>query len=124
MPTNNSCVNKIFMSNSFYTIFVIALLIFTSCTQSDQAQNEKIIEGYVTNVSAANLLTVDWFEIETNSGELMRFEVKGSIGSFTPSHMRQHMLIGDPVVITYYENGEKFNASMVEDIESQNGRLH
>ena len=112
------------MRNRFYTILVIALLIFTSCTQSDDTQNEKIIEGYVTNVSAANLLNVDWFEIETKSGKVMRFEVTGSLGSFTPSHMRQHMLIGDPISITYYEKGEKFNASLVEDIESQNGRLH
>ena len=112
------------MSNRFCTIFVIVLLIFVSCTQSNDTSSEKSIEGYLTNVSASNLLSVDWFEIETNSGKVMRFEVTDSIGSFTPSHMRHHMLIGDPILITYYENDGELDASMVEDIESQDGRLH
>ena len=76
----------------------------------------KIDRGLVSGVSALNLATVNWFEIEAENGIVIRFRAEGSLGEFTPSHLRQHMITGQPVLVSFViRKGEKI-AIKVEDV--------
>ena len=58
------------------------------------------------DVAAPSLQQVDSFTIRTNDGQELHFTVapnfnQGVAHQMTPGHMRQHMALADPIVVTY-----------------------
>lgn len=67
------------------------------------------------DVQIASFTQIQAFSLRTNDGVTHEFVVEGSIG-ITPGHMREHMLLGDPVVVTVkYADGLQI-ATLVEDV--------
>lgn len=63
------------------------------------------------DVVSPGIQQVDRFTLRTDDGELLSFVAAADFNSgathvMTPGHMRQHMALADPVVVTYRdENG-------------------
>ena len=65
----------------------------------------KMFEGLITDLVARSLLEIDSIEVTDESGTSRRFHAAGRrFAEFTPSHMREHMFLGQKVVVTYRES--------------------
>ena len=63
--------------------------------------------GTVTNVESRSLLEFESITIASESGVVLDFHAGGRrFEEFTPAHVREHMVLGDPVEVTYRESGD------------------
>jgi hypothetical protein len=70
----------------------------------------------LTDVRAASLLEVESITVETETGESFLLEADNRIFSgFTPSHLREHMLQGNLVTVTFHQEGERLVLNDVLD---------
>ncbi len=64
--------------------------------------------GTVHNYEAKSLLELESITIADRSGERREFFADGlRLEEFTPAHVREHMVLGDPVEVTYRESGDR-----------------
>lgn len=66
------------------------------------------------DVQAASLVEVGSFTVETADKARLTFTVRGPVG-FSPGHLREHMLAGARVKVTYVKEREGLRALRVED---------
>lgn len=67
---------------------------------------------------------VDSFSLRTDDGRELNFLAgpdfnKGAAHPMTPGHMRQHMALADPVLVTYREDAGKLIALSATDANAQ-----
>jgi hypothetical protein len=74
----------------------------------------KQVRGLVVNVAGASVNRLQGFELRTPDGQVLAFRVEGDVG-FTPGHVREHMLFGQPVIVTFLERGDALVALRIED---------
>ena len=71
------------------------------------------VSGLVTEFKARSLTEIDSLSLETMEGQIYNFKVGKNLGKFTPSHIRQHMVHGDLVEISYFRrDGENWLRSV------------
>jgi hypothetical protein len=69
------------------------------------------VQGVLLDVVSPGIQKVDRFTLRTDAGQELTFVAapnfnEGATHIMTPGHMRQHMALADPVVVTYRdENG-------------------
>lgn len=61
--------------------------------------------GHITDVRARSLIELESLRVTGADGASLRFHADEGRGfaDFGPSHAREHMLMGDPVKVTYIE---------------------
>lgn len=76
------------------------LLVLAACDGQSGA-----VRGYVVDVQSASLLELTSVKIVDGGGKGWTFEARdfSDPADFTPSHLREHMLLGEPVTIKYHE---------------------
>ena len=74
----------------------------------------KTVHGVVTDVQSRSLTEVATFSVQDSTGRLWSFETDGPI-NFTPSHIREHALMGQPVTVYYRAEGERLLAQRITD---------
>ena len=102
------------MNNKFSTcvLLLISILLLPAAACGDSVSE---MRGLVTEVKAASLTEVESFSVqEEGTGKLWTFTAEGFIG-FMPSHIRQHMLEGQMVVVRYREIYGRLVATLVSD---------
>jgi hypothetical protein len=72
------------------------------------------------DVVSPSIQQVDSFSLRTDDGRELSFVTapefnKGAAHAMTPGHMRQHMALADPVLVTYREEGGKLVALSATD---------
>ena len=104
------------MNKSLQVFIAVAvvLLLAVGCNddQDDATQIEtKKVSGLITNVEARSLLELESLEVTDEEGTVWSFQASrgGTAGSghdFPPSHLREHMVQGVPIIVTYTEADE------------------
>jgi hypothetical protein len=89
---------------------VLGLLVL-ACTRDPGPQ---AVHGLVVDLRAASFNQLAAFELRADDGRSLSFAVEGDVG-ITPSHMREHMVLAEPVTVTYRDTGGTFVASRVDD---------
>ena len=93
------------------TVAVSALLI--GCQRDTRPTR---IDGLVIQMQAASFLQIASFTLQSDDGTQVEMIVEGDVG-ITPSHLREHMALGDPVTVTVrYADGLTI-ATRVEDLQ-------
>ena len=97
---------------------IVALLgffavIFTAadCGGDGKGETEEAtlqVRGLVTNVQARSLLELESLQVVDGQNTVWEFRpgsqgVTGTGHDYTPSHLRQHMVQGVPIIVTYTE---------------------
>lgn len=72
------------------------------------------VRGQVVEVVSRNFSELESLRIRDQGGKEYVFETEGFIG-FTPSHVREHQLLGQSILVTYEERGERLVAVFLED---------
>ena len=68
----------------------------------------------MVDVAATSLTSVRSFDLRAEDGRRLSFRVDGDIG-MTPGHLREHMVLGEPITVTYHEAADALQALRVED---------
>jgi len=82
------------------------------------------VRGVLLDVVSPSIQQVDSFTLRTDDGRELSFHTapdfnRGVAHVMTPGHMRQHMALADPVVVTYREDGDKLIALSATDATGQ-----
>ena len=88
-------------------IVVVAL---GGCGRAPEGEPEaqSSFAGTVTSFEASSLLELESVTVANESGVVMQFHADGRrFEEFTPAHVREHMVLGDPVEVTYRLSGDK-----------------
>ena len=74
---------------------------------ANDAPTTQSIRGQVLQVDARSLIELEALELLDERGETWRFEGRGiAIPGFTPSHLNEHKLLGQPVEVFYHREGD------------------
>ena len=66
------------------------------------------------DVISSDISEVETLLVRDDQGQIFAFTTRGYVG-FSPSHLREHQLFGQPVVVTYIQEGEQLIAVQITD---------
>jgi hypothetical protein len=96
----------------------LTMAITTALTPCRRDARPIRLHGLVVDVQAASFLQIASFTLRTDDGQIVEMVVEGDVG-FTPSHLRDHMALGDPVTVSVrYADGLTI-ATSVEDRQAE-----
>ncbi len=72
------------------------------------------VRGQIIEVAARSIGEVETLRLRDDDGREYVFTTQGFIG-FTPSHLLEHRLLGQPVLVTYREENGRLIAVKTED---------
>lgn len=72
------------------------------------------VRGLILSIEAATFTQIASFVLRTDDGTTLDFVVEGNVG-ITPSHMREHMTLAEPVTVTYRREDGLLIALRVDD---------
>lgn len=96
---------------------VVALALVLACGGNGASANPDATEqvrGHIVEVVARNITEVETLRIRDESGRVWTFTTEGFAG-FTPSHLQEHQLFGQPVLVSYVEKDGKLVAVDITD---------
>jgi hypothetical protein len=73
-----------------------------------------MLQGAVIDVQVASFSQIASFKLRTDAGEVVDLIVEGDVG-ITPGHLREHMVLGQGVVVTVRRDGDLLIATHIED---------
>ena len=91
--------------------FLAVLLAAADCGGDGRGETKEAVlqvRGLVTDVQARSLLELESLQIIDGQNAVWEFRpgpqgVTGTGHDYTPSHLRQHMVQGVPIIVTYRE---------------------
>lgn len=96
---------------------VLALfLAAASCGEAPGDSNGGLrqVRGHVVEVVARSITEVEILRLRDEDGSEYVFSTEGFVG-FTPSHLKEHALFGQTVLVTYREEDGRLVAVRTED---------
>ena len=89
--------------------FLAVLLTSADCGGDGKGETEEAalrVRGLVTDVQARSLLELESLRVVDEQNNVWEFRpghqgVTGTGHDYTPSHLRQHMVQGVPIIVTY-----------------------
>ena len=88
-------------------IIVLFLLLTVACgggATTDEVAGAKQVRGQIVAVVARNIAEIELLTIRDDAGQEYTFTTEGFV-EFTPSHLKEHQLFGQPVLVKYLEQG-------------------
>ena len=106
---------KVFLVNNYklvYPILVALVLVgFLSCKESNPSE----IIAYVTEVKSESLTRVKSLKVVDIDGNEWVFVNVGKFQGFTPSHLFEHSLNQEPIIIKFKERLGRFIIVSIDD---------
>ncbi|GAC1318413.1 MAG: hypothetical protein NVSMB2_13210 [Chloroflexota bacterium] len=92
----------------------------TGCQAQPRAPATHTVRGVLLDVVSPSFSQLDRFTLRTDDGRELSFVTApdfnaGTSHVMTPGHMRQHMALGDRVVVTYRDDNSKLVALSATD---------
>ncbi len=72
------------------------------------------VRGQVVEFTPRSFSELEHLKIRDDEGREFVFETDGFVG-FTPSHVGEHQLLGQSLLVTYEKRGGRLVATMLED---------
>jgi hypothetical protein len=72
------------------------------------------VQGQIVLVTPRSLTEVETLRLRDGDGKVWTFTAEGPL-EFTPSHLREHQLLGQRVLVTYLAKGDILVAVKVTD---------
>ena len=98
---------------ALFTVVLVAVVIVLALGCEEEGAQLQV-RGQVIEVVPRNFSELENFRIRDQSGKEYVFESEGFIG-FTPSHVREHQLLGQTILVTYEKRGDRLVAVFLED---------
>jgi hypothetical protein len=93
-------------------VALVALFIVVACEPTLQQET-----GVVLDIDSPALGRVDSFELLNADGERLTFDASTLEfrAEFPASHLSEHRLLGDQIVVTYKKDGDRLVATQLDD---------
>jgi hypothetical protein len=101
-------------------LMLVMLVIVLGCGGVDsddlKFQKSQTVSGLVLKIEAKSLLELESLTVLDDLGTEWVFEIEHPhpLG-FTPSHIREHMLLGKPITVTFHFQGGNLIADYLND---------
>lgn len=98
-------------------VLLLALMLAVACGGGGTAglsEATSQVRGQVVEVVPRNITEIETLRIRDRSGRELTFTAEGYAG-FTPSHLKEHQLFGQPVLVTYVQKGDRLVAVDITD---------
>ena len=91
-------------------------LVAVSCDEASEGSDGGLrqVRGQVVEVVARSITEVETLRVRDEDGREYVFVTEGFVG-FTPSHLREHSLFGQTVLVKYREKDGRLVAVTTED---------
>jgi hypothetical protein len=104
-------------------VLPVLLVCAMGCATPPAAAGAQTVRGVLLEVQSPSIQRVDGFTLRTDAGQELVFSAApdfnaGATHVMTPGHMRQHMALADPVLVTYREENGKLVALSATDATS------
>ncbi len=102
-------LNKTLVSFGIWPLAIVAVAL-GGCDRTSEGTGDRqsSFTGTVTSFEAESLLELESVTVANESGTVLTFHADGRrFEEFTPAHVREHMVLGDPVEVTYRQSGER-----------------
>lgn len=86
----------------------------TEVTAQDEVTANKEVRGLILDVVARNIIEIELLTIRDDAGQEYTFTTNGFV-EVTPSHLKEHQLFGQKVLVKYVEQGGRLVALEVLD---------
>ncbi len=80
---------------------------------TDDTGPPQSVRGVVVRVEARSLTELEFLDVRDETGFVWRFRPGISHRGFTPSHLREHMVLAQPVTVIFRWNGD---TPLIEDV--------
>ena len=96
---------------------VLALALLPGCGGNTEATPEGrgLVQGLVVAVEGRSIIELESLSIRDEAGKVWTFTSGAGYVGFTPSHLREHQLLGHPVAVTYVVEGDTLVALEITD---------
>ncbi|MGD8486283.1 MAG: hypothetical protein PVH07_06555 [Chloroflexota bacterium] len=94
------------------TMALVGLWVVVACEPTLKQES-----GIVIDVDSPTLGQVDAFELLTRQGRTLRFDTSELRfrAEFPASHLIEHQVIGDTIIVTYKQDGERLVVTQLDD---------
>ena len=102
-------LNKILVSFGIWPVAVVVVAL-SGCDRAPEGPTGDHLSftGTIHSFEAESLLELESITVASESGDVLEFFADGRrFEEFTPAHVREHMVLGDPVEVTYRESGDR-----------------
>ena len=93
--------------------WLLAASLAVACRVTPEPESRSA-RGVLIDVAATSLTSVRSFDLRADDGRRLSFRAEGDVG-MTPGHLREHMVLGEPITVTYRESPDGLLALRVED---------
>jgi len=99
-------MHKLFNVNIHLKILLLFTLLSSCGAPSELIGSHPVfhVSGSIIDFQLKSFTQVNRMTIITSDGQEYELNVNKDLGKFTPSHLRQHMTLGDLVQVSYIEN--------------------
>ncbi len=101
---------KVIIACAVLSAAAAALLLSIGCGEANPRQ----VRGQVVEVVSRNFTELESLRIRDADGREYAFTATGFLG-FTPSHVKEHQLLGQTLLVTYVERGDELVALALTD---------
>ena len=98
-----------------WSLSVFALSIWALTTASIACTGNHVVTGRVISVFPKSITIVEKITVVDIDGHHWTFESDGEYSGFTPSHLLEHQVAGDPIKIKYRELAGKLLIITIQD---------
>lgn len=107
---------KIWMKLIWCFLFLALAASCVAETGVEEFDSETSIVGFVDEVVSKSIAELDYFKVVDAKGKVWVFSSFGEFdGKLTPSHLRDHMILAEPVEVFYEVLNGKLVVLKVED---------
>ena len=99
-------------------LLALTVAVAAACADDsdDQTTPPSVFSGLVLELVPRTLLEFESIKVVDEAGTVMEFHSGGRrFAHFTPSHIREHMVLGQGVVVSYREDGGVFHIVEITD---------
>lgn len=100
------------ISDFRFQIWAFALALAIAGCQP--AATSRVARGHIIDVQARDIRQAESVQFRTEGGDVLRLKVAESV-KVTPGHLREHMLQGEPVTVTYEMRSDGPLATAIDD---------
>jgi hypothetical protein len=94
------------------TVLALTLTAFTLACNPEPTT--RVMRGLVVSVQVASFSQIGSFDLRGEDGQTVNFVVEGNPG-ITPSHLREHMVLAEPITVYYHRSNDLLVATRIDD---------
>jgi hypothetical protein len=92
-------------------LLLVACALSVTCGARSDSERAR---GLIIAVESASVARADAVTLRTDDGRVLELRVDPAV-AVSPGHLREHMALGEPVVVEYARRGDALVATRIDD---------